>query len=54
MSTHTSHVDVLKRLQRAQGHLSKVIGMIESQAHCLNVAQQLQAVVGSMLKPCAD
>ncbi len=48
MTIHTSHGNVLKRLHRAHGHLAKVIGMLESNAACLEVAQQLQAVVNAL------
>ena len=43
-NTHSSHPDILKRLRRAEGHLRTIIGMVESQRPCLDVAQQLQAV----------
>ena len=41
---HQSHPDVLKRLNRASGHLKSVIEMIEAQRPCLDIAQQLHAV----------
>jgi DNA-binding FrmR family transcriptional regulator len=41
---HHSHPAVINRLRRAEGHLSKVIQMIESGQPCLQIAQQLQAV----------
>ena len=41
---HTAHPDVVKRLKRANGHLQKVIEMIESQRPCVDIAQQLHAV----------
>ena len=41
---HRSHPDIVKRLKRADGHLQKVIGMIEEGRSCLELAQQLQAV----------
>ena len=41
---HASHTDIAKRLKRAEGHLRKVIEMIESGRTCLDIAQQLQAV----------
>lgn len=41
---HASHPAILKRLQRAYGHLSSVIGMIEAGRPCLDLAQQLHAV----------
>lgn len=42
---HESHTDVVNRLKRAGGHLQTIIGMIESGRDCLDVAQQLQAVL---------
>jgi len=48
MSTHGSHPAVIKRLKRASGHLNKVIAMIEGEAACLDVAQQLHAVVKAL------
>lgn len=44
MATHTTHPDILKRLQRAQGHLKSIITMLEEDRGCLEIAQQLQAV----------
>ena len=41
---HETHPDIIKRLKRATGHLQKVIGMLESDKPCLEVAQQLHAV----------
>ena len=41
---HASHPDIAKRLKRAEGHLRKVIQMIETGRTCLDIAQQLQAV----------
>jgi DNA-binding FrmR family transcriptional regulator len=41
---HESHPDILNRLKRAQGHLGKIISMIEQERGCLDVAQQMQAV----------
>ena len=42
--THHSHPDIIKRLKRANGHLKKIVEMIEDGQPCLDVAQQLQAV----------
>ena len=42
--SHTAHADVVKRLKRANGHLSTVIAMIEAQRSCIDIAQQLHAV----------
>ena len=41
---HTAHPDVVKRLKRANGHLQKVVGMIEEGRSCIDIAQQLHAV----------
>lgn len=41
---HTSHADVVKRLKRADGHLRKIVAMIEDERACADVAQQLAAV----------
>lgn len=41
---HQSHPDIIKRLRRAEGHLHKVIGMIEQGRACVDLAQQLHAV----------
>ena len=43
-SLHQSHPEILKRLKRAEGQVRSVIGMIESERPCLEIAQQLQAV----------
>ncbi|MBE1284399.1 MAG: metal-sensing transcriptional repressor [Rhodobacteraceae bacterium] len=43
-SVHSSHPQIIARLKRAQGHLAKVIKMMEEQASCNEVAQQLHAV----------
>jgi len=48
MKTHTSHPDIVKRLKRADGHLHKIIQMIEEEKPCLDAAQQLQAVVNAL------
>ena len=44
MHTHQSHPDIIKRLNRARGHLSSVTQMVEDGRHCLDIAQQLHAV----------
>jgi hypothetical protein NreA len=41
---HETHPDVIKRLKRAAGHLQRVIGMMEAEEPCLDIAQQLHAV----------
>lgn len=44
MSTHTSHVAIIKRLKRANGHLASIVAMLEEERPCVEIAQQLQAV----------
>lgn len=41
---HQSHDEIIKRLKRADGHLRRVITMIEEARPCVDVAQQLHAV----------
>lgn len=41
---HESHSGIAKRLKRADGHLRKVIEMIEAGRPCIDIAQQLYAV----------
>ncbi len=41
---HASPPDLVKRLKRAEGHLRHVIGMIEKEDACLDIARQLSAV----------
>jgi DNA-binding FrmR family transcriptional regulator len=45
---HESHPAVVKRLKRANGHLLKVIAMIEEGRPCLDLAQQLHAVESAL------
>jgi DNA-binding FrmR family transcriptional regulator len=48
---HRSHPDIVKRLKRAEGHLRRVISMIEEARPCLDVAQQLHAVEKAVGRP---
>lgn len=41
---HVSHPAIIKRLNRAAGHLRSIVGMIEEARSCVDLAQQLQAV----------
>ncbi|MFT0546151.1 metal-sensing transcriptional repressor [Allopusillimonas ginsengisoli] len=41
---HSTHPDLVKRLKRAEGHLRHVIGMIQEEQPCLDIARQLTAV----------
>ncbi len=42
--SHQSHLDIVKRLKRANGHLQRVIEMFGEDRPCLDLAQQLHAV----------
>ena len=44
MPSHKTHPQIIARLKRADGHLRKIIQMLEEQRACIDVAQQLQAV----------
>ena len=44
MGVHTENKSILARLNRVNGHLAKVIEMINSESDHLVIAQQLQAV----------
>lgn len=48
MSRHHSHPEIVVRLKRIQGHVAKVVSMIESQTPCVEIAQQLQAVESAL------
>ncbi len=41
---HESHPDVINRLKRADGHLQKIVRMMEEGRPCAELAQQLHAV----------
>jgi len=42
--THSTHPAIIKRLNRAAGHLKSIVTMIEGERPCVDIAQQLQAV----------
>ncbi len=44
VAMHTPHLDIIKRLKRAEGHLKSIVAMLEEGRECLDIAQQLQAV----------
>ena len=46
--THSTHPAIVKRLKIANGHLAKIISMIEEEKPCLEVAQQMHAVSKAM------
>lgn len=41
---HQTHPGIVNRLKRAEGHLRKIIQMIEDERSCLDLAQQIHAV----------
>jgi DNA-binding FrmR family transcriptional regulator len=41
---HRSHVAIIQRLKRAEGHLRTITQMMEKERSCLDIAQQLHAV----------
>jgi uncharacterized protein len=43
-NAHQTHPGIANRLKRAEGHLRKIIAMIEEKRSCLDLAQQLHAV----------
>lgn len=45
---HESHPAIIARLKKAQGHLAKVIEMMEQSRSCNDIAQQLHAVEKSI------
>jgi uncharacterized protein len=44
LELHKTHPDIVKRLNRAEGHLRSIVAMIEEGRPCLDIAQQLHAV----------
>ncbi|WP_395015014.1 metal-sensing transcriptional repressor [Dongia sp.] len=47
-TVHRSHKQLINRLRRADGHLKKIIAMLEGGESCLSIAQQMQAVVSAL------
>lgn len=41
---HATHPAIVKRLNRATGHLKSIVAMIENERTCVDIAIQLQAV----------
>ena len=48
MSIHPNKKEIIARLKRAEGHLRKVIAMMEEDKPCMDIAQQLHAVSGAI------
>ncbi len=42
--------EVIKRLNIADGHLKKIIEMVDADRYCIDVLQQTEAVKGSLKK----
>jgi CsoR family transcriptional regulator, copper-sensing transcriptional repressor len=42
--------DVIKRLNIANGHLRKIVNMVEEDRYCIDVLQQTEAIKGSLKK----
>ena len=47
---HTTHANIVNRLKRADGHMRKIILMIEESRSCVEVAQQLHAVEKAIIQ----
>lgn len=43
-TAHASHLAIVKRLKRANGHSASVIKISEDEQPCVDIAQQLHAV----------
>jgi len=48
--SHANNKDLINRLKRANGHLAKIMAMVEEGHDGLETAQQLQAVVSALYK----
>ncbi len=46
--SHSSHPKTLARLKIASGHLLKVVEMVETDKECIDVLQQLSAVISAL------
>jgi DNA-binding FrmR family transcriptional regulator len=48
---HKTHLDIIKRLKRANGQINKIISMLEEESHeCIAIAQQMQAAYSAVGK----
>lgn len=48
--SHATNPELRNRLKRAQGHLAKILQMIDDERDGLEIAQQLQAVISALDK----
>jgi DNA-binding FrmR family transcriptional regulator len=46
--SHVTDKQLQNRLRRAHGHLGKIVGMIEANRDGMEIAQQMQAVIGAL------
>ncbi len=46
--SHASHPETELRLKRAAGHLAKVVEMVHSSQECVDILQQLSAVISAL------
>ncbi len=46
--SHVTDKQLVNRLRRANGHLATIIGMIEANRDGMEIAQQMQAVIGAL------
>lgn len=45
---HPSHPEAEVRLRRASGHLAKVVSMVREENECVEILQQLSAVISAL------
>lgn len=48
--SHATDKALVNRLRRANGHLARIAEMVEENCSALDIAQQLQAVIGALDK----
>lgn len=48
--SHAKNPEILKRLRRAEGHLTTVVKMVDDGRDALLIAQQMQAVIKAIEK----
>jgi uncharacterized protein len=48
LHAHASHPETKMRLKRAAGHLAKVVEMVHSGRECVDILQQLSAVISAL------
>jgi len=46
--SHATDKALVNRLRRANGHLARIAAMVEENRSALEIAQQLQAVIGAL------